>query len=414
MHNHRLNIAFLTSEPAQDKRSYSGSLYYMGRALEQYCGTVTYLDRVLSWQKRYVGRILHETSRRVLRKNVAYDRLLFVARKQSAIAARRLLGQRFDVIVAPNCVPEIAFLQTSVPILLPLDVTFRLQRDYYPLYSRLLACSARQAEAVEAAAFQNAATLLFSSPWAARSAIEDYGIDQRKVRSHFFGANLDHIPPRAQALAHRPPYDDRPPTCRLLFMGIGWQRKGGVIACETLLALRAMGIDAELIICGSTPPPEQADEYMTVIPYLDKNDERQAREIEKLYALSDFLLLPTRADCAPNVFKEANAFGLPAITTSTGGVADIVRDGENGYALPYEARGDDYARLIADLWSDKPRYRQLAQSSRAAYDERLSWDAWAKAVREIIDKIVRADSLSAPHTGRAASLQPVWETGNER
>ncbi|HVB60016.1 MAG TPA: glycosyltransferase, partial [Ktedonobacteraceae bacterium] len=104
------------------------------------------------------------------------------------------------------------------------------------------------------------------------------------------------------------------------------------------------------------------------------------------------------------VFKEANAFGLPAITTSTGGVADIVRDGENGYALPYEARGDDYARLIANLWHDKPRYRLLAQTSRAAYDERLSWDAWAKAVREIIDKIVRADSLSAPHARRAASL----------
>jgi len=405
MHHHRLNIAFLTSEPARDKRSYSGSLYYMGRALEQYCGTVTYLDPVLSWQKRYLGRLLHETARRVLRKNIAYDRLLFVARKQSAIAARRLQGQRFDVIVAPNCVPEIAFLRTSVPILLPLDVTFRLQRDYYPLYSRLLACSARQAEIVEAAAFQNAAALLFSSPWAARSALEDYGIDQRKVSSHFFGANLDHIPTRAQALAHRVgatlavalPWTplavggSRTPTCRLLFMGIGWQRKGGDIACETLLALRAMGIDAELLVCGSTPPSGQAAEHMTVIPYLDKNDARQAREIEKLYAQSDFLLLPTRADCAPNVFKEANAFGLPAITTSTGGVADIVRDGENGYALPYEARGDDYARLIARLWRDKPRYRQLAQSSRAAYDERLSWDAWAKAVREIIDKIVRAD-----------------------
>ena len=398
MHNHRLNIAFLTSEPAQDKRSYSGSLYYMGRALEQYCGAVTYLDRVLSWEKRYVGRLLHETARRVLRKNVAYDRLLFIARKQSGVAARRLQGQRFDVIVAPNCVPEIAFLRTSVPILLPLDVTFRLQRDYYPLYSRLLASSARQAEAVEAAAFQNAAALLFSSPWAARSAIEDYGIDQRKVRSHFFGANLDLLPTREQALAKQTRTgqggrDQSAPT--LLFIGIGWERKGGDIAYETLRALDELGIEAELIVCGSTPPPGSAHKRMKVIPYLDKNDERQAREIEKLYALSDFLLLPTRADCAPNVFKEANAFALPVITTATGGVADIVRDGENGYALPYGARGDVYARVIADLWRDKPRYQQLAQSSRAAYDERLSWDAWAKAVYEIMREFVGAD-LSRP------------------
>ncbi len=173
-------------------------------------------------------------------------------------------------------------------------------------------------------------------------------------------------------------------------MGIGWERKGGDIAYETLRALHALGIEAELIICGSTPPPGITREHMTVIPYLDKNDERQAREIEKLYALSDFLLLPTRADCAPNVFKEANAFALPVITTATGGVADIVRDGENGYALPYGARGDAYARVIADLWRDSSRYQQLAQSSRAAYDERLSWDAWAKAVYKIMREFVGA------------------------
>lgn len=389
MKHHRLKIAFLTSETARDKRSYSGSLYYMGRALEQHCGEVIYLDRVISWEKRYLGRLMHEAASRVLKKNVAYDRLLFIAKRQSAIAAHRLQGQHFDVIIAPNCVPEIAFLRTYIPILLPLDVTFRLQCDYYPLYSRLLAYSARQAEIVEAAAYQNASMLLFSSPWAARSAIEDYGIDQRKVRAHFFGANLDHIPTREQALARltrieRIERDQPARTCRLLFMAIGWERKGGDIAYETLLALEALDIDAELIVCGSTPPPSFAHSHMKVIPYLDKNDERQARAIEQLYAQSDFLLLPTRADCAPNVFKEANAFGLPVITTATGGVADIVRDGENGYTLSHEARGDAYAHVIAHLWRDVARYNQLAQSSRVAYDDRLSWDAWAKAIYGIM------------------------------
>ena len=127
---------------------------------------------------------------------------------------------------------------------------------------------------------------------------------------------------------------------------------------------------------------------MTVIPYLDKNDERQAREIEELYTMSDFLILPTRADCAPNVFKEANAFGLPVITTDTGGVADVVRDGENGYVLPFEARGNAYARVIAELYQDEQRYWQLAQSSRAAFDERLNWDAWGKAVHAIMQEVV--------------------------
>lgn len=50
-----------------------------------------------------------------------------------------------------------------------------------------------------------------------------------------------------------------------------------------------------------------------------------------------------RADCIPFVFNEANAFGLPMITADTGGVPDMIRIGENGYVLPYGARGFEYA-----------------------------------------------------------------------
>src|SRR2546428_5664132 len=148
-------IGFLTSEPANDKRSHSGSLYYMGKALEKHCGEVIYLEHVMSWERRCLGRILRETAKRHLKWQIAYKRLLFVAKKDAKIAAQRLAGQRFDVIVAPDCVPEVAFLQTNIPTLLPLDVTFRLQQDYYPEYSHLLAFSAHQGEIIEQAAFQN-------------------------------------------------------------------------------------------------------------------------------------------------------------------------------------------------------------------------------------------------------------------
>jgi glycosyltransferase involved in cell wall biosynthesis len=383
--DNRLRIAFLTSEPAHDKHSHSGSLYYIGKALEQHCGEVTYVH-VISWERRYLGRIMREAAKRHLVKwQIAYKRLLIVAKKEAKIAAQRLAGQRFDVIVAPDCAPQIAFLRTDIPTLLPLDVTFRLQRDYYTEQSNLLAFSARQGEIIEQAAFQNVSQLLFSSPWAARSAIEDYGIDPQKVHTIFWGANLDHIPPREQVLTKQ-----LSGQCRLLFIGVDWQRKGGDIAYETLLKLEEMGIEAELVVCGTTPPPGVAHKRLTVIPYLDKNDEQQAREIEKLYAMSDFLILPTRADCVPNVFGEANAFGVPVITADTGGVADAVRDGENGYVLPFEARGEAYARVITELYRDEPRYRQLAQSSRAIFETYLNWDAWGMAIKNVLNEMLAA------------------------
>ena len=127
---------------------------------------------------------------------------------------------------------------------------------------------------------------------------------------------------------------------------------------------------------------------MTVIPFLDKNDERQSREIENLYAMSDFLLLPTRCDCAPNVFKEANAFGLPVITTNTGGISDLVKDGENGFVLSLSATGYEYAKVIARIYKDDQYYSKLMRSSRAAFEDRLNWDAWGMAVNTILQKIV--------------------------
>ena len=378
-------------EQAHDKHSHSGSLYYMSKALQRHCGEVTYFERILSWERRILARINYEAEKRHLNKwQIAYGRLLFVAKKEAKIAAQRLAGQHFDVIVAPSSVSAIAFLQTDIPILLPLDATFRLQRGYYPAYLHLLAFSARQGEMLEQAAFQNATKLLFSSPWAARSAIEDYGVDPQKVHTIFWGANLDHIPPREQVLAKK-----LSRQCRLLFMGVEWQRKGGDIAFEALLKLEEMGIEAELIVCGSGPPIGMTHPHMRVIPFLDKNDERQARQIEELYTISDFLILPTRADCAPNVFNEANAFGLPVITAKTGGVADLVRDGENGYVLPFEARGQDYAQVIAKLYRDEQHYLSLVQSSRAAFEERLNWDVWGHHVHDILVKECARTGLAA-------------------
>ncbi|MGH8003433.1 MAG: glycosyltransferase family 4 protein, partial [Limisphaerales bacterium] len=123
---------------------------------------------------------------------------------------------------------------------------------------------------------------------------------------------------------------------------------------------------------------------MFVIPFLDKNKPVQREELAKLFFESDFFLLPTRYECYGVVFCEAAAFGLPVITTDTGGVSGVVRNGENGYLLPYAAGGADYARLIAEIYRDDKRYFELVQKSRQAFEERLNWDTWAQTVKRLI------------------------------
>jgi glycosyltransferase involved in cell wall biosynthesis len=275
---------------------------------------------------------------------------------------------------------DVACLETDVPIVLVLDATFALQHDYYPKFTHLWSWSVSQAESVERAAYRRASRLACSSRWAAQSAIHDFGTAPHKVHTIFYGANLDSIPSTETVLQKT-----LSPECRLLFVGVGWAEKGGAIAAETRADLEAIGIEAQLVICGSTPPSHVSHERIGVIPFLDQRDRRQRAQLEELYATSDFLILPTRRDCFPHVFCEASAFGLPSLTSNTGAVSEAVRDGENGYVLPYDASGWDYARLIAEVYRDKQRYEALVASSRAAYESRMNWEVWAMSIKRVLD-----------------------------
>ena len=389
-----LRIAFLAPCDPKDKAALSTCMYYMGQALEKHC-EVYYCDPIISFEKRF-GRLIDALSRRLFKKTVSYDHLLLVARRHGKLAAQRLDGRPFDAIVAIMNPLDVAFLETNIPIVLVLDATFALQQDFQPQHSNLWNWSAYQANKVEEMAYQNATALLYSSYWAARSAIENYGVNTEKVHTIFFGANLDRVPSREMALAKR-----KSERCRLLFIAARWESKGGTIAFETFLKLEEMGIEAELIICGTTPPKKFTHERMVVIPFLDKNDERQSKQIEKLYAMSDFLLLPTRVDCTPHVLNEANAFGVPVITTDTGGVSDIVRNGENGYVLPYNATGAAYSKMIAKIYQDDRRYMALVQSSRDAFESKLNWDVWAKDVKQVLqNSLARTPVLSGKESWR--------------
>jgi glycosyltransferase involved in cell wall biosynthesis len=374
-----MKIALLNAYDKHDRRPWSGLVYYIAHALEKYCGEVVHLGPLSPSKEMLVGKVINKTSQAFLKKKFRYHYSFLVATSYAKIAAQRLAGQSFDVIVAPAGDTEIAFLETDIPIVLVGDSTYGLLFDYYPLNSQLLKRSTYEMNTIQALALKKASAVIYSSAWAARSAIEDYGADPAKVHVVPFGANLDESPLRQVVLARK--LSDR---CRLLFLGVEWVRKGGDIAFETLLKLEELGIEAELIVCGCTPPKAFAHEHMRVIPFLDKNDEGQRKELERLFVMCDFLLVPTRADCSPLVFCEANAFGLPVITTSTGGVPEVVRDGENGFLLPYDERGAAYAEVIARLYRDDERYAELVRASRAAFEDRLNWDAWGVTVKHIL------------------------------
>jgi glycosyltransferase involved in cell wall biosynthesis len=380
----RLKIAFLTATDARNKKSRSGTLYYMAKALQKHCGDVYYLGPLSSRMEK-ISRFLNDVSLKIFKKGYAYEHNILLAYAYARIIGDKLKNESFDLIFAPVASTELALISTEIPIIYTADATFSLINNYYPDYfSTQLKISREEGNCIEQSAINKADLLLYPSRWAADSAINDYGAKESEVKIIPYGANIDEYPNEDVILSKK-----RGDICHLLFLGVDWERKGGEIAFETLLELDKLDINAELTICGCIPPEEFIHERMKVIPFLDKNDSKQSKQLQELFLNSDFLILPSRTEAYGVVFCEANAYGLPSITTQTGGISGVIEEGRNGFMLPLAARGNEYALLIKKLYEDEEIYQQLVKSSRETFDEKLNWDSWGIKVNVLINQLLK-------------------------
>jgi len=290
---------------------------------------------------------------------------------------------KFDVIVSPNSPDQVAYLSTSVPIIYLRDTTFQLFVNYYPTFFGLSASAIQEGNEIERNAINNSARVIYSSDWAAESAIRFYGLKKERVSIISFGANLLFNYPPSEELCNIP---DRS-CCTLLFVGLDWQRKGGEIAYKTFIRLREDGIKCKLIIVGCNPNLKMDDD-VEVVPYLDKNSKPDLNRLLDIYARSHFIVLPTVADCTPIVFSEAAAFGIPVLTTDTGGNSSIIKEGVNGYLFPPGTNEQQYANRIKSILENTTLYQKLRNSSREQFEIKLSWEVWIQRLNEIIIEVV--------------------------
>jgi glycosyltransferase involved in cell wall biosynthesis len=229
----------------------------------------------------------------------------------------------------------------SVPTIVSMDATpvnFDEEGEAYGHHRGLPVIESLKSR-VNQRPFNQAAALVTWCRWAATSLVNDYGVDESRIRVIPPGVNVDLFHAR-----------ERPPgnlgrRARILFVGGQFERKGGV---DLLDAMRRLGTRAELDVVTGTKVGV-LPEGVTV--RVHRGLSPQSPELVRLYREADIFALPSWGDCMPQAIAEALASGLPVVATDVGAIPEMVNDSVNGYLVrPRDPRalGIALETLVAD------------------------------------------------------------------
>jgi glycosyltransferase involved in cell wall biosynthesis len=143
-------------------------------------------------------------------------------------------------------------------------------------------------------------------------------------------------------------------------------------ALPVLLDALAAADGVRLVVAGDGPEREAFERRVADLGLSDRVQSlgSQPRErVVELFAAVDATVLASSWENFPHTVVESLAAGAPVLSTDVGGVAEVVRDGENGLLVPV-GRADLLAGAIRRYFADaglRERLRAAARPSVAGY-----------------------------------------------
>ena len=377
MHTKPIKIAYLSSNNPTNKKVWSGTHYSIYNALQS-IAIVNILGPYEPKIRILLLKILNQIYLKLFNKRISYRQSKFISKGFAKYFNKKLTLQHYDFIVAPAASSEIAYIETSIPIIYITDGTFASCLGYHKSLTNLTKKSIKEGNEIEQLAISKSKTVIVSSAWAANSVKNDYKKNNVDIKIIPYGANFENLP-----LANELNFTV-PKVWKLFFVGVYWESKGGDIAFNALKLLADKGYDVELTILGCVPPEKTQHTHLKVIPFIDKNSIDGQEQMKAIYKEQHFLILPTRFDCTPIVINEASAFGIPSLIANSGGVEGHLKNNINGFLIDYEDKGMNYALKIEALINNPEAYINLRKQTRKLYEEQLNWQHWLKEFEKII------------------------------
>lgn len=216
------------------------------------------------------------------------------------------------------------------------------------------------------------ADCIFVPSSAVRSSLLEAGIKPEKIGVIPFGAPIDYFHPQ-------PKRDKR---FRALFVGRVGPRKGVHYLLQAWQELKFS--DAELLLVGVNELPEGClASYEDIFRHVPSVPHASLNEY---YSSANVLVLPSLVEGLALVLLEAMACGIPIITTSNAGGADIITDGVEGFIVPIR----DVEALKEKLEWCYRHPLELAAMGQAARRraEQLTWGLYRQKLASRVQELL--------------------------
>ncbi len=201
-------------------------------------------------------------------------------------------------------------------------------------------------------------------------------------------------------------YGVDPSVPYVLFVGRITRQKG---VTHLVDAIQYLPQQTQVVLCAGAPDtPEIATELRGKVESASKNHPRIVW-IEKMVTKQEAIQLYSNARvfCCPSVYEpfgiinlEAMACRAPVVASATGGIKEVVVEGETGYLVPFardpvtsypqapEIFAKDLAARINDLLKDPEKCRRFGDAGRRRVEEVFSWTAIAAQTIHLYESLI--------------------------
>lgn len=160
-------------------------------------------------------------------------------------------------------------------------------------------------------------------------------------------------------------------------------RKGVPVLVEAMKHVPVGGGDVHLLLIGRGMEEDNLQAAIQASPHAKNIHTPGFRnDAPALTAACSCTVLPaTKREGLPKTVIESMAYGVPAITTDTGGSAELMIDGESGFVVsPHDP--ETIADRIQQLMADPERAQRMGEAGRERIREAFNVDDSAKQTME--------------------------------